>query len=367
MNNRVAIIHDWLTGMRGGERVLENMLDIFPDADIFTLFLEPDKISEKIRAHRIIPSALNRSKFIRNRYQYFLPFFPVTVENFDLRNYDLIISSSHCVAKGVVSHPGSLHIGYIFSPMRYVWDQYHAYFGNARGLRNSVVRRQVSRLRVWDVVSSNRVDHFVTISNFVRQRIWKYYRREADVIYPPVETDFFRPADKPDGDFFLTVSALVPYKKIDLLIDAFNRLPERLIIVGSGSEEKKLKKRAGKHIEFRKNLSSEELKALYQHARAFVFAGIEDFGISFVEAQACGIPIIAYRRGGVLDIVRDGETGILYDHQNAEEIIRAIDGFRERELDRDRKFNPGKIRQNSLRFAANNFKQSFSDYVRGKQ
>lgn len=367
MNNRVAIIHDWLNGMRGGEKVLENILDIFPGADIFTLFLEPDKISDKIRSHNIVTSPLNRYRFVRNRYQYFLPFFPAAIENFNLQGYDLVISSSHCAAKGVVTGPGSLHIGYIFSPMRYIWDQYDAYFGRARGLKKSLLQRQLSRLRVWDVSSSARVDHFITISDFVRQRIWKYYRREADIIHPPVDTDFFRPAKHSEGRYFLTVSALVPYKKIDLLIDAFNRLPERLIIIGSGSEEKKLKRLAGKNIDFRKNLSAFELRELYQNARAFVFAGIEDFGIAFVEAQACGIPVLAYRKGGVLDIVREGKTGILFDHQDTEGIIRAVKEFREMAMGSNQKFNPAEIRKNSLRFSAENFRKGLLKYLQDKR
>jgi glycosyltransferase involved in cell wall biosynthesis len=356
MKRKTAIIHDWLNGMRGGEKVLEVMLEVFPEADIYTLFLEEKNISEEIRAHKILASPLNKYSFIRNHYKQFLPLFPSTIEAFDLTGYDLAISSSHCVAKGIIPGPEALHVSYIHSPMRYIWDQYYSYFGKTKGIKKSFIQRQVSKLRVWDAAASARVDHFIANSNFVKQRIWKYYRREAFVIHPPVDTDFYQPTDHPKRDYFLTVSALVPYKKIDLLIEAFNGCGDTLIIVGKGSEEKKLKKIAGKNITFKKDLSAEELRELYRHAAAFVFAGIEDFGIAFVEAQACGTPVLAYKKGGVLDIV-DEDTGFLFEQQTAAHIIDAVAKLKKMD------FKPSIIRENSIKFSRENFKKNFEDYM----
>jgi glycosyltransferase involved in cell wall biosynthesis len=356
MKRKVAIIHDWLNGMRGGEKVLEVMLEVFPQADIYTLFLEEKNISEKILAHRIFASALNKYFFIRKRYKHFLPFFPSNIEAFNLTGYDLVISSSHCVAKGIIPGPEALHVSYIHSPMRYIWDQYYSYFGKARGLKKSFIQRQATKLKVWDVAASSRVDHFIANSNFVKKRIWKYYRREAAVIHPPVDTDFYQPTNHPKRDYFLTVSALVPYKEIDRLIEAFNRGGDTLIVVGKGPEEKKLKKIAGKNITFKKNLSAEELRELYQHATAFVFAGIEDFGISFVEAQACGTPVLAYKKGGVMDIVNE-DTGFLFEQQTAEHIIDAVNKIKKMD------FKPSIIRKNSIKFSRESFKKNFKDYM----
>ncbi|MCP5102755.1 MAG: glycosyltransferase family 4 protein, partial [bacterium] len=237
MNGKTAIIHDWLNGMRGGEKVLEVLLEIFPGADVYTLFLEEEKISEAIKTHKIFTSSLNRFKFIRKHYKHFLPLFPAAVEEFDLKDYDIVISISHCVAKGVIPHPGSLHISYVNSPMRYAWDRYYAYFGNVKGLKKFYIKQQISKLRNWDAASSSRVDYFIGNSRFIRERIHRYYRRDAAVIHPPVDTDGFKPIPNPKKDYFLTVSALVPYKENHLLVEAFNQTGDPLIIVGKGPEE----------------------------------------------------------------------------------------------------------------------------------
>lgn len=357
MNKKVAVIHDWLNGMRGGEKVLEEVLEIFPQADIFTLFLEPDKISDKIKAHKITPSPLNKYGFIRKRYKHFLPFLPIAIESFDLRAYDLVISISHCVAKGVITRPDAIHISYVNSPMRYIWDQYFSYFGGAKGIKKFIIKRQASKLRTWDVASSARVDHFIGNSCFIKQRIKKYYRRDADVVHPPVEVDYFQPAEKPARDFFLTVTALVPYKEVRLLVEAFNQSGEPLVIVGKGPEEKSLKKLAKDNITFKKNIPPGELKQLFQNAEAFVFAGIEDFGIVFVESLACGTPVLAYKKGGVMDIVTDGQSGVLFEEQTPESIIRGIEKIKKI------KFTPSIIRKNSLKFSKENFQQEFRKIV----
>jgi len=356
MKKRTAIIHDWLNGMRGGEKVLEELLEIFPDSDVFTLFLEEDKISEKIRKHRIITSSLNRSGFIKKRYRNFLPLFPRTIEEFNLEHYDRVISSSHCVAKGVIPHPHALHISYLHSPMRYAWDQYYHYFGSGNGFRRRYIRKKISALRQWDVTSSDRVDHFIANSNFVKERIRRYYRRDSEVIHPPVDTAYFTPAQGGDGEYYLTVSALVPYKKVDSLVKAFNLTGDRLIIVGKGPEESRLKRMAGKNIEFKKDLPGEELLRLYRSSRAFVYAGVEDFGITFVEALSCGIPVISYGRGGVTDIVNT-ENGVLYGNDDPAGFLEGLEEFR------GRSFNAGKIRETALRFSKENFRKKIKDFM----
>jgi glycosyltransferase involved in cell wall biosynthesis len=271
------------------------------------------------------------------------------------------------VAKGIIPPPDALHISYIHSPMRYIWDQYYAYFGGQRGFKKSFIRRQLSRLRTWDVASSSRVDHFIANSNFVRDRIWKYYRREAEVIHPPIDTEFYKPLENPSKDYFLTVSALVPYKMNQLLVEAFNRMEEKLVVVGRGTEEKKLMGMAGTSVEFRRDLTDGDLKALYQNARALVFAGVEDFGMSFVEAQACGVPVVAYNRGGIRDIIEDGVTGMLFPSQSVQGICDALSRFKDLERDSHRRFSAAKLRDNSLRFSVQNFKSRFKQLVDGWQ
>lgn len=367
MKKKVAIIHDWLNGMRGGEKVLEGMLDAFPDADIFTLFLEKNRISPKILSHHITPSRLNKSRFIQKHYRYFLPLFPKHIEGFDLRGYDLVISSSHCVAKGVIPAPEARHISYIHSPMRYIWDQYYMYFSGFRGIRKAFIASQASKLRIWDAASAHRVDEYIANSHFVRQRIRKYYRRESTVIHPPVDTDFFQPDPEPRRDHFLTVSALVPYKNNRLLVEAFGKLKEKLVVVGKGSEKNELQKMAGDTVEFKQDVSPQELRRLYQQARAFVFAGVEDFGISFVEAQACGVPVVAYKRGGVLDIIDEDKHGILFENQTVSDIVQAVDRFKEKEKAGGQGFDVPAIRQNSLRFATDVFMRQIKGYFQKKQ
>jgi glycosyltransferase involved in cell wall biosynthesis len=361
MAEKVAIIHDWLNGMRGGEKVLEEILRLYPEADIFTLFYEPEKVSPLIRSRRVYASALNRRALIKKHYQLFLPWFPRHIEAFDLNSYSLVLSSSHCVAKGVIPAPEARHVSYIHSPMRYAWDQYYAYFAGAGYFRAKIIQREISRLRAWDVSSAARVDDFVANSNFVRHRIEKYYRRQATVIHPPVDTDFYQPAAKPDRDYFLLVSALVPYKNIGAVIDACRQLGEKLIIVGRGPEEKKLKKTSGQGCEIMPAVDAETLKGLYQNARAFVFAGVEDFGIAFAESLACGTPVIALNRGGARDIVKDGSSGVLFNESSVVALKKAILDFRA--LD----FDPAAIREMSLRFSPARFRAQFAELISGKK
>jgi glycosyltransferase involved in cell wall biosynthesis len=360
MAEKVAIIHDWLNGMRGGEKVLEEILALYPAADIYTLFYVPEEVSPLIRSKNVYTSGLNRSSFIRKRYPYFLPWFPRHIEAFDLNAYSLVISSSHCVAKGAIPAPDALHVSYVHSPMRYAWDQYHAYFSAAGFWRRKIIRREISRLRTWDVASSARVDHFVANSSYVRKRIEKYYRREATVIHPPVAIDFFQPAANPSRDYFLLVTALVPYKNAGLVVEAFRGSGQRLTVVGQGVELKKLRKLAGPETEFLPAVGAERLRALYQNARALVFAGVEDFGIAFAESQACATPVIALDRGGVRDIVSDRVTGVLFPEASVAGVKQAVADFARLDL------SGAAMRENSLRFSAARFREEFGQFVNSR-
>jgi glycosyltransferase involved in cell wall biosynthesis len=361
MAEKVAIIHDWLNGMRGGEKVLEEILRLYPDADVFTLFYEPEKVSPLIRSRRVFTSRLNRSALIKNHYQFFLPWFPRHIEAFDLNEYSLVLSSSHCVAKGVIPAPDARHVSYIHSPMRYAWDQYYAYFAGAGYFRRKIIQKEISRLRIWDVSSAARVDDFIANSNFVSRRIERYYRRQAMVIHPPVDVDFFQPAAAPSRDYFLLVTALVPYKNIGLVIEACRQLGEKLVIVGRGPEQRKLKKMAGRGSEFLQTVSAETLRGLYQNALAYVFAGVEDFGIAFAESHACGTPVIALNRGGVRDIVKDGSSGILFNEPTIAALKKAIQDSKRLG------FDSAAIRESSLQFSAARFRAQFRQFVSGKK
>ena len=360
MKKRVAIVHDWLIGMRGGEYVLDAILELYPDADIFTLFYNKEKINKNINSHRIITSDLNKNFLIRKYYKYFLHRFPVEIEKFDLQDYDLIISSSHCVAKGVIPNPESIHFSYVHTPMRYIWDQYYNYFKNFGYLKKKFIDKKLNYLRLWDVASSNRVDYFIANSNFVSKRIEKFYKRDSKVIHPPVDIGFFTPDSIQREDFYLSVNALVPYKRVDLLIKAFNKSGKNLMVIGDGSEYKRLRSMANSNIVFIKSLKRDELRDYYRRAKALVFAGIEDFGISFVEAQATGLPVIAYNSGGVRDIVIDKKTGLLFESQDEEEIVETVKEFE------TLKFDKQEIIANSLRFSKKRFLEEFGSFIKSK-
>src|SRR5262245_46445055 len=335
---RVALVQDWLTGMRGGERCLEVFCELYPQADLYTLLHVPGTVSPVIERRRIVTSFVQRLPYAARQYRSYLPLFPAAVERFDLRGYDLVLSSSHCVAKGVLA-PGGPHVCYCFTPMRYVWDMYGEYFGPGAGvLTRSLMPPIAAALRRWDRKSSRRVDHFVAISRFVADRIRRFYRRSAEVIYPPVDIQRFRLADEPAEDFYLVVSALAPYKRVDLAVAAATRLGQRLLVVGTGPEEAKLRALAGRTVEFLGWRSDDEVAELYRCCRALLFPGLEDFGIVPLEAMAAGRPVIAYAGGGALETVvpLEGEepaTGLLFSEQTIEALVQAIRRF-EREAHR---------------------------------
>jgi len=322
---RVAIVHDWLNGMRGGEKVLEALLEVFPESSIYTLFHERGKVSPFIESHRIVTSWLNRVPGVYRHYRNLLPLFPAAMESFDLAGHDLVISSSHAVAKGVRS-ANAPHICYCHTPMRYVWDAEDDYaFDPLRGL---VMRSLRPRMQRWDCRTSGGVSHFIANSRFVRERIRTYYGRDAEVIPPPVDTQFYTSSTaSPRQDFYVAAGALVPYKRFDLAVKAFNKLGRRLVIAGSGPELKRLRNMAGSNIDVRGWVTDEELRRLFRSARGLVFAAREDFGMVAVEAQACGCPVIAFGAGGSAETVQDGVNGILFAEQHADEIVRAVRRF----------------------------------------
>ena len=360
-NARVALVHDWLTGQRGGEKVLEVFAEIFPDAPIYTLFHFPGSQVAEIERRTIHTSFLQKMPFLKKRYRWYLHFYPLAVEMFDLQDYDFILSSSHCVAKGAIPRPDALHISYIHSPVRYAWNQYFAYFSPDKlgVFSRRLIPPVIHRLRQWDVTSTPRVDHFLANSQAVARRIHRYYRRRASVLYPPVDTEFFHPEGE-QGDYFLLVSALVPYKRIDLAIETFNHNGSVLKVVGTGPEYKRLKKGANKNIEFLGYVSSQGLLQAYQGAKALVMPGEEDFGINSLEAQACGIPVIAYGRGGAVETVIPEETGLFFHELKASSLQDALDKFH------GIAFNKSTVRANALTFSRDIFKKRSSKLFREK-
>lgn len=319
----VAIVHDWLTGMRGGEIVLEALLRIWPRASLHTLFYDPASVSETIRSRRVFVSYLDRIPGIHRYYRNLLPLFPSAVESLDLGTPDVVISSSHAVAKGV--RPGkALHVSYCHTPMRYIWDAAADY--NPGILRSAALAAVGGRLRAWDRRTAARVHYFVSNSNFVSERIQTCYGRSSRTIPPPVDVGFFT-ASRREGDFFLWAGALVGYKKPDLAIEAFNGTHRRLVIAGTGPEETRLRRKAGPNVAFRGWLPRTELRELYRSARALVFPGKEDFGMVAVEARAAGCPVIAYDRGGAAESLVDGANAVLFSSQTVGGLRGAMDRF----------------------------------------
>ncbi len=356
---KVALIHDWLTGMRGGERCLEVFCELFPQAHLYTLLHIAGSGSPVIEKMPIKTSFIQNLPFSKKGYRKYLPLFPMAVERLNVKEYDLILSCSHCVAKGIIPSPDALHVSYMLTPMRYAWDMYGEYF---EGSRNRLIPFFIHYLRMWDVTSSQRVDNFLCISKHVKNRIMKFYRRDAEVIYPPVEIGRFRLGNKKE-DFFLIVSSFAPYKKIDLAIEAFNRLGYPLKIIGSGPEEKRLKAIAKSNVEFMGWQSDEVVAENYSRCRALIFPGEEDFGIVPLEAMGCGKPVIAYGKGGILETVVSYEapergggspTGLFFYEQNLDSLIDAVTRFTRIE----REFDPLSIRNHALQWDREIFKEN---------
>jgi glycosyltransferase involved in cell wall biosynthesis len=330
-NLKVAVIHDWLNGMRGGEHVLDAILEIFPQAEIFTLFYSPGKLNQRIESRPIHASFLNRLPRVEKYYRLLLPLLPMAIESFDLNQFDLVISSSHCVAKGVIPRPNALHVCYSNTPMRYIWDQTHNYFKST--ILHFFITPFLHYLRMWDNSSSNRVDHFLANSVWVKNRIMRYYRRNASVIYPFFNPGRFSPTPGKKEDFYLVVSAFAPYKRIELAIQTCEQLGRKLIIIGSGQQERFLRALAGPNTSFLGKAPNETLKEMYSKAKALICPGQEDFGITPLEAMASGTPVIAFNQGGVTETVVENETGLFFNEQTVESLSQAILTFEESKTD----------------------------------
>ena len=360
---KVAIVHDWLVTYAGAERLLEEVINCFPEADLFAIVdFVPQNERGFLKDKPVKTSFIQKLPLAKKKYRAYLPFMPLAVEQFDLSGYDIVISSSHAVAKGVITGPDQLHISYVHSPMRYAWDLQHQYLketGLDRGLKGWLAKRELHKLRMWDLRTANGVDHFLANSRFIARRIWKVYRREATVIYPPVDVNSFSLCEQKE-DFFLTASRMVPYKRIDLIAEAFSLMPDKhLYIIGDGPDFDKVKSKSGANVELLGYQPFEVLRDYMQRAKAFVFAAEEDFGIVPVEAQACGTPVIAYGKGGALETVTEGETGLFFDAQTPSSIIEAVKRFE----DMKDRFIPSKIREKTLRFSKDRFRQEFSSFV----
>jgi glycosyltransferase involved in cell wall biosynthesis len=365
---RVALVHDWLTGMRGGERCLEVFCELFPGADLFTLLHVPGRVSAVIEQRRITTSFIQRLPAAARRYRHYLPLMPAAVGRFDFRGYDLVLSSSHCVAKGARPAPGCLHVCYCFTPMRYVWDRYRDYVADHAGFTARVALPALApALRAWDRAASRRVHHYVAISEHVRTRVRRCYGREATVIHPPVDVERFEPAAGREEDFYLVVSALVPYKRIDLAIRAAGALGRRLLVVGTGPEEGRLRALAGPTVEFLGWRSDAEVARLYRACRAVLFPGCEDFGIVPLEAMAAGRPVIALAAGGALETIvpPGGEappTGLFFEEPSAPALTEAIRRF---EADEAR-FDPKALRARAELFDRERFRTAMRAYLEAR-
>ena len=377
---KVALVHDWLTGMRGGEKCLEAFCNMFPDAHLYTLICQKNSLSPSIKRMRIRTSRLQFFPFVEKYYRYLLPIMPAVIEQFELKGYDLILSSNHCVAKGIKIEKNTCHICYCHTPMRYIWDQSSQYFNKTNaGLVTRFSFPLIKKyLQRWDIRTSESVDFFIANSQHISNRIKRIYNRESEVIYPPVNTNFFKLSDSED-DYYLVVSAFAPYKRIDLAIKAFNQLRYPLKIIGNGQCEKQLRKMAGPNIEFLGYIEGNELKHYYSQCKAFIFPGEEDFGITPLEAQASGRPVIAFGKGGALETIipfaplekaadkrgRKGDntpTGVFFYQQTAESLVEAVQRF-EKIAD---KFESKKIREHTLKFDREVFKKKIKEFINNK-
>lgn len=361
-----ALIHDWFSTYAGAEKCVESFTNIWDDFEIYSLidFLsgtDRDKILKGKHAHT---SFIQKLPFAKDKYRNYLPLFPLAIEQFDLSGYDVVLSSSHAVAKGVLTHSSQLHIAYVHTPIRYAWDLYHQYLresGLDRGLKGMLAKYFLHKIRLWDASTANRVDHYLANSRYIARRIKKTYGKPSDVIYPPVDVDKFKLREAKE-EFYLTASRMVPYKKIDLIVEAFSQTDKKLLVIGDGPDMAKIKSKAGKNVELLGFADDETMADLMGRTKAFVFAAEEDFGITPVEAQACGTPVICFGRGGARETVRDGESGLYFMEQNAKELLAAVAKF-EQNYD---KFEPVKIRENSLKFSRARFEAEIKSYVEKK-
>jgi len=365
---KIAIIHDWLTTYAGAERVLEQLLNLYPEAELYSVCdFVPENERGFLGGRTPTTSFIQKLPGARKHYRSYLPLMPLAIEQLNLSAYDVVISSSHAVAKGVLTGPDQLHVSYVHSPIRYAWDLQHQYLresGLDRGLKGWIAKWLLHKIRLWDLRTANGVDRFVANSRFIARRIWKVYRREADVIYPPVDVLSFTLREDKE-DFYLTASRMVPYKKIDLIVEAFSAMPDkRLVVIGDGPDMNKIRAKACANVQLLGYQPFEVLRDHMQRAKAFVFAAEEDFGITPVEAQACGTPVIAFGKGGALETVRglgqsDIPTGVFFEEQSVTSVMAAVRHF---ENNREA-FAASACRDNAMRFSPEVFRERFSALV----
>lgn len=357
---KVALVHDWLVNYGGAEDVVSAILEIYPDADIYTLVHDKNKMKNHFQKNAIYTSRLQKIPFATKLYTKFLKFMPKAFESFDFSGYDLVICSSSSCAKGAITPPSTAQIAYVHTPMRYAWDLFFEYRKRSGFMTRFFMGRWMPQIRLWDYASSQRIDKIVTNSNYISRRVKKFWNREAQVIYPPVNTDYFVPAGKEKReDFYVFFSRLVPYKRADIAIDACAALGKKLVVIGGGSEEKKLQERAkgNPNISFTGRISDEEVRSRLQKCKALIFCAEEDFGIIPVQAQACGTPVIAYGKGGATETVVDKKTGVFFEEQNSQNLQAAIKEFEK--LEAAKSFDSKKIAAHAKSFSRERFIKEF--------
>lgn len=357
---KVAIVHDWLTGYGGADRVVNQMKQVFPNAPIYTLVYDKSKFPAFFQNYDVRTTYIQKIPGATKLYKLMLTLMPKAFEALDLSEYDMVISSCSSCCKGVITRPDALHICYCHTPTRYIWDFYYTYLKNSGWLKRKLMPHLIHKMRIWDKCAADRVDYFIANSKYIAQRIKKYYHREADVIYPCVHINEF-PIEEAQ-DYYLAAGRFTWYKRFDLAVEACNRLNKRLIVVGKGDENKKLRALAGPTVDFRGAVDDEELKHLYSGAKAFLFPGEEDFGITPVEAMSAGVPVLAFGRGGGTETVIDGETGLFFYEQTVDSLCECIERFESSGVSLSR----SEIREHSKRFSEERFRKELDEYCRGK-
>ena len=361
---KVAIVHYWLVTMRGGEKVLEELCRMFPQADIYTNVYDPQKISSVIKQHKIYTTKINSWPFATKLYQKYMPFMPKALMDLDLTGYDLIISSESGPAKGVCPAPDAFHVCYCHTPMRYLWDMYHEYFAKANPLVKFFMKKMIPSLRLWDVTSSNLVDHFIANSNFVAQRIQRYYGRKSDVVYPPCDIEKYINNERKPKDFYLFFGQLVGYKRADLAIEACIKSGRKLVIIGDGKSKEAQKYASSGLITFTGRVSDEQVAEYLSQAKALLFPGIEDFGIIPVEANAAGCPVLAYHKGGACDSIKENVTGLFFEEQTAQSLIECMNEFEAKEAQFQ---NRKKFTDHVKQFSYNNFRTKIEKIIKDRK
>jgi len=359
---KIAIIHDWFTTNAGAEKVVKEFLDIYPNADIFALvdFLSDKDRKDILNNKKVTTSFIQNLPLAKTKFRNYIGLFPLAIEQFDLSEYDMILSSSHAFAKGVLTHSEQIHISYLHTPIRYAWDLYFRYLKEnnlKRGFKATILKYILHKIRIWDYSTANRVDYYIANSKYIAKRVAKIYNKNATVIYPPVDIDKFK-LYKDKEDFYITVSRLVPYKKIDLIVEAFSKTNKKLVVIGDGSQMEDIKSKATANIKILGYQDDSVVLDYMQRAKGFIFAGIEDFGITPVEAMACGTPVIALKEGGLKESVKNGINGVFFEQQSTESIIEALKRFE------TISFKPSLVRDSVKKFGRDRFREEIKEFIK---